>query len=139
MAFANATTTMAAVEYEAAVTGSRSGYLDAESVQQFWVAIGGADAAARRHRNGAPRAGLQSHARHEYHRRPAAPGSDEGIIAADKRPSAVAEPPRTPASQSEVLPDEKPQNSGKSLHPATTPMVASRQYFHQGVFTRPRP
>jgi hypothetical protein len=34
--------------------------------------------------------------------------------------------------------NEKPQNSGKSLHSATTPVVASRQCFRQGVFTRPR-
>ena len=48
-----------------------------------------------RRRDGAARARLQSHARHEHHRRPTAHGDDEGIVAAEIRPSAIAEPPRT--------------------------------------------
>lgn len=36
-----------------------------------------------RHRNGAARAGLQSHARHKHHRRAVAHRSDESIVAAD--------------------------------------------------------
>ena len=52
------------------------------------------DAATGRHRNGAARARLQSHPRHEHHGRPTAHGGDEGIIAADTQQSAIAEPPR---------------------------------------------
>jgi hypothetical protein len=40
-------------------------------------------------------AGLQPHARHEHHRCPTAHGGDEGIVAADMRPSAIAEPSTT--------------------------------------------
>src|SRR6266536_3098398 len=53
------------------------------------------DAATGCRRDGIARAGLQSHARHEHLGRPAAHGSDEGIVVADTRPSAVAEPPKT--------------------------------------------
>ena len=51
------------------------------------------DAAKGRRRDGAARAGLQPHARHEHHGRPTTHGGDEGLVVADVCPSAVAEPP----------------------------------------------
>jgi hypothetical protein len=49
------------------------------------------DAATGRRRDGIARAGLQSHARHEHLGRPTAHGGNEGIVVADRRPSAIAE------------------------------------------------
>ena len=45
-------------------------------------------------RNGAARAGLQSHARHKHHGRPTASSGDDDIVVADMRSSPVAEPPK---------------------------------------------
>ncbi len=74
------------------------------------------DAATRRHRDGAARAGLQPHARHEYHRRPATLGSDEGIVVDDMRPSILREAPSMAGGTAD----------------------AGRQCFGRSVFTQPR-
>ncbi len=47
------------------------------------------DTAARRQRDGAARARLQSHPRHEHRRHPAPHGSDQGVVAAILLPSAA--------------------------------------------------
>src|SRR5438128_594995 len=48
------------------------------------------DAATGCRRDGAARAGLQSHARHEHHRRPTAPGGDEGIVSIKDGPASAS-------------------------------------------------
>jgi hypothetical protein len=53
------------------------------------------DAATGCRRDGAACAGLQPDPRHEHHGYQTAPGGDEGIVVADMRPSAVAEPYKT--------------------------------------------
>ena len=58
-------------------------------------------------RDGAACAGLQPDPRHEHHGYPIAPGGDEGIVVADTRPSAAAEPPKTAASRIRSAPGRK--------------------------------
>ena len=71
-----------------------------------------AEFAKGRHRDGTARAGLQSDPRHEHHGHPAARGGDEGIVAADMRPSAVAAQPRTAGSSIRTLLDRKAAKFG---------------------------
>ena len=68
-------------------------------------------------RDGTARAGLQSDPRHEHHGHPAARGGDEGIVAADMRPSAVAAQPRTAGSSIRTLLDRKAAKFGKDISP----------------------
>ena len=64
------------------------------------------DVAKGRHRDGVARAGLQSAARREHHRRPAAPDGDEGIVA---RHTALwlQHSPGWPETESAALPEKK--------------------------------
>src|SRR6266702_6449481 len=97
------------------------------------------DAATGCRRDGIARAGLQSHARHEHLGRPAAHGSNEGIVVADTRPSAVAEPLKTPGIRfrSTSRPKEPPIRKNDRAWPPRRDRGASM--LPPGVFTRPRP
>jgi hypothetical protein len=69
-------------------------------IREGMGAVGANRASARsvasaRHRDGVACAGLQSDARLEHHRRPAAHGRDQGITTAGIRPYLVAEQPTT--------------------------------------------
>src|SRR4249919_1423130 len=87
------------------------------------------DAAKGRHRDGTARAGLQSDPRHEHHGHPAARGGDEGIVAADMRPSAVAAQPRTAGSSIRTLLDRKAAKFGKDISPNGEASIAPTKTF----------
>jgi hypothetical protein len=75
-------------------------------------------------RDGAARAGLQSHARHEHLRRPAAPGGDVGVVA--RRHAAIchcrtAQDGRNPLQKH--FQTENPPNT------VTSPVVTARQCY----------
>ncbi len=78
-------------------------------------------------RDGIARAGLQSHPRHEHPGRPTAHGGNEGIVVADMRPSAVAEPPKTAAVRfkSTSRPKEPPNSKNDRAWPPRRDREAS--------------
>ena len=97
------------------------------------------DAAQGRRRDGAARAGLQSDARHEYHRRPAAHRGDESIVAPDMRLSAVAEPPRTARIRINSAYGRKSRHPRKNDRASPHRRGRDTSMLCPQVFTRPRP
>ena len=97
------------------------------------------DAATGCHRDGAARARLQSHARHEHHGRPTGPGGDAGIVAADIRLSAVEELPSTAGIRISSADSRKSRQIRKNDRASPPRQVATRLCVSQSVFARPRP
>jgi len=97
------------------------------------------DTATGCHRDGAARARLQSHARHEHHGRPTGPGGDAGIVAADIRLSAVEQLPSTAAIRVSSADGRKSRQIRKNDHASPPRQVATRLCVFQSVFARPRP